>query len=349
MTGPMNRTTAPAFDPDLAVPLASINEQLPPTLTAALIPDLREGMRGMGTPDEQLTRGGAFTTQTRSAPGPEGAPEVTLLVCAPTSAATPTGAIYLIHGGGMVLGDRQGNDLPPLLDIAEALGLALVSVEYRLAPEHRYPASVEDCYAGLIWSVAHAAELNIDPTRIVVAGVSAGGGLAAAIALLARDRSGPVLAGQMLLSPMLDDRNDTPSAAQMAGRGVWDQGSNLMGWTALLGEQRGSPDVSAYAAPARATDLSGLPPALLDVGSAETFRDEVITYAARIAQAGGDVELHLWPGGFHGFYLLAPDAALSRRALTQWRVWLEARLRTARRDTEQHTDARTNDTPVQTA
>ena len=329
MTAPTNLTTAPVFDPELAAPLAAINEQLPPTLTPDLIPALREGMRAMRTPDEQLTRGGTFTTQTRTVPGPDGAPNVTLLVCSPTSATTPTGAIYHIHGGGMVLGDRQGNELSPLLDIAEALGLALVSVEYRLAPENPHPAPVEDCYAGLVWSVTHAAELNIDPARVVVAGISAGGGLAAATALLARDRGGPELMGQMLLSPMLDDRNDTPSAAQMAGRGVWDQGSNLMGWTALLGERRGGSEVSAYAAPARATDLSGLPPALLDVGSAETFRDEVITYASRIAQAGGHVELHLWPGGFHGFYLLAPQVALSRRALAQWRIWLEARMASA--------------------
>jgi len=121
---------------------------------------------------------------------------------------------------------------------------------------------------------------------------------------------------------MLDDRNSTQSAAQMDGLGVWDRGSNLTGWTALLGERRGTPDVPAHAAPARAADLAGLPPALLDVGSAETFRDEVAGYALRIWQAGGNAELHVWPGGFHGFYLLAPDAALSRRAVRQWQEWL---------------------------
>jgi acetyl esterase/lipase len=133
-----------------------------------------------------------------------------------------------------------------------------------------------------VWVAANAAELNVDPDRIVVAGPSGGGGLAAAVALLARDRGGPAPAGQMLLAPMLDDRNDTASARQMAGRGVWDRTSNETGWTAQLGAARGGPDVSPYAAPARATDLSGLPPAFIHGGSAETFRDEDVAYASAI-------------------------------------------------------------------
>ncbi|TNY34726.1 hypothetical protein EIO00_22320 [Thermomonospora catenispora] len=137
----------------------------------------------------------------------------------------------------------------PELEAALAeLGLVAVSVEYRLAPEHPHPAQIEDCYAGLTWTAEHAGELGIDPGRIIVAGVSAGGGLAAAMALLARDRGGPALAGQMLLCPMLDDRNDTPSAHQMAGRGVWDRTANETAWNAVLGEARGGPEVSCYAA-----------------------------------------------------------------------------------------------------
>ena len=130
---------------------------------------------------------------------------------------------------------------------------------------------------------------------------------------MARDRGGPALAGQMLMCPMLDDRNDTPSARQMAGQGVWDHTSNHTGWTALLGAACGGPDVSPYAAPARAGDLSGLPPTFIDVGSAETFRDEDVTYASRIWQAGGVAELHVWPGGFHGFATMAPQAALYKK------------------------------------
>jgi acetyl esterase/lipase len=255
-------------------------------------------------------------------PGPEGAPDISLVIARPAAAKTQVGVLYNIHGGGMILGHARSQELLELLGLAKELELAVVSVEYRLAPEHPHPAPVEDCYAGLTWVVENAAELGIDPERVVIAGASAGGGLAASTVLLARDRSGPALVGQMLLCPMIDDRNDTPSARQMVGVGVWDRGSNELGWTSLLGDAKGGPDVSPYAAAARATDLSGLPPAFLDVGSAETFRDEVVTYASRIWQAGGQAELHVWPGGFHGFDLLASHAALSQAAKAQRLPWL---------------------------
>ena len=221
----------------------------------------------------------------------------------------------------MIMGDNR-TAMPRMLDWAEELQLTVVSVEYRLAPETQHPGPVEDCYAGLSWTAEHAGELGIDPSRIVIAGGSAGGGLAAAVTLMARDRGGPALAGQMLMCPMLDDRNDTPSARQMAGQGVWDHTSNHTGWTALLGAACGGPDVSPYAAPARAGDLSGLPPTFIDVGSAETFRDEDVTYASRIWQAGGVAELHVWPGGFHGFATMAPQAALSQEAVAAQLRWL---------------------------
>jgi acetyl esterase/lipase len=153
-------------------------------------------------------------------------------------------------------------------------------------------------------------------------GGSAGGGLAAATALLSRDRGGPALIGQLLECPMIDDRNNSYSARQMAGLGIWDQAANQLGWTALLGDAQGGPDVSPYAAPARAADLSGLPPAFIDVGSAETFRDEAVDYASRIWRAGGVAELHVWPGGFHGFAGLAPQAAVSQAAEVSPRAWL---------------------------
>lgn len=154
----------------------------------------------------------------------------------------------------------------------------------------------------------------------MIGGVSAGGGLAAATALLARDRGGPELAGQLLLCPMLDDRNSTHSAVELDGRGLWDRTANNVGWAAYLGDLR---DVPAYAAPARATDLSGLPPAFLDVGTAETFRDEVVAYASRLWEAGGEAELHVWPGGFHGFDALVPEARLSRAARAARLSWLQ--------------------------
>ena len=271
--------------------------------------------------DEELRRGGAFEVTERLVPGPAGAHEISLLICRPTLAVTPTAAIYHTHGGGMIIGDNRLG-MPGLLGWAEELQLAVVSVEYRLAPETPHPGPVEDCYAGLVWTAGHSDELGIDPDRIIIAGTSAGGGLAAAVALIARDRGGPALAGQMLMCPMLDDRNDSPSARQMAGLFGWDRTANNTGWTALLGAVCGSPDVSPYAAPAQADDLSGLPPAFIDVGSAETFRDEDLTYASRIWQAGGVAELHVWPGGFHGFAGIVPLAAVSQEAVAAQLNWL---------------------------
>jgi acetyl esterase/lipase len=217
--------------------------------------------------------------------------------------------------------------LVPILDLTGALGMAVVSVDYRLAPENPDPAPVEDCFAGLVWTAAHGPEFGIDADRLVVAGPSAGGGLAAGVALLARDRGGPALAGQMLMCPMLDDRDDTVSAVQMDGHGVWDRTSNRTGWTALLGDRRAGPDVSPYAAPARATDLSGLPAAYLDVGSAETFRDETITYAGAIWRSGGDAELHVWPGAFHRHDVFALDSRLGRTTWAARENWLRRLLR----------------------
>ncbi|MFB7850834.1 alpha/beta hydrolase [Streptomyces sp. NPDC056053] len=211
----------------------------------------------------------------------------------------------------MITGDKRGGVLE-LLELIDGMDIALVSVEYRLAPETPHPGPVEDCYAGLLWTADHVAELGIDPARIIVAGASTNGGLAAALAMRAGDRSGPALLAQLLMYPMLDDRNDTPSAHQMAGLGVWTAPPTRRGWSALLGDSRGTDIVPPYAAPARVTDLSGLPPAFLDVGPAETFRDEVVTYASRIWQAGGHAELYVWAGAFYGFDL--PPDAVSQNA-----------------------------------
>ncbi|SOD82457.1 Acetyl esterase/lipase [Streptomyces sp. 1222.2] len=316
-------TAPPPFDPELAAALVELGDLAPTTATPDDIPAARERLNGdvpLLTIDE-LSCGGLFDVEERTVPGPPGAPDVSLLICRPTSVPGPRPVVYFTHPGGMIVGhNRLG--LP--LDWAEELGLVVVSVEYRLAPEHPHPAPIEDCYAGLLWTVAHAEEIGGDPDRVILAGGSAGGGLAAALALLARDRRGPRLLGQLLMCPMLDDRNDTVSAHQMAGLGVWDRTANETGWSALLGERRGTDDVEPYAAPARAADLSGLPPAFVDVGSAETFRDEDVTYASRIWQAGGSAELHVWPGGFHGFDGLVPQASLSADAR-------EARLRWLRR------------------
>jgi acetyl esterase/lipase len=313
----------PPFDADMLPVLDAVPPGALAGFSADDIPRLRQTSSAAPAPtDEDLRRGGSYTVTTEHVAGPAGAPDVPLLICRPATAGPSVACLYYIHGGGMIMGGPRTGGFATFFGHAAELGLAVISVEYRLAPETRHPGPVEDCYAGLTWTADHAAELGLDPARLIVAGVSAGGGLAAAVALLARDRGGPALAGQLLACPMLDDRNDTPSARQLAGRGVWDRTANGVGWTALLGDARGGPGVSPYAAPARATDLSGLPPAFIDVGSAETFRDEDVAYASRIWQAGGQAELHVWPGGSHGFTGMVPAAPLSLAAVAAQRAWL---------------------------
>jgi acetyl esterase/lipase len=316
----------PPYDAECGAVLAGLPEF--PPLTAESIPDMRAAAETfMPRPsNEDLVRGGRYSVEEVTVPGPAGAPDVGLIVCRPADTVRPAPALYHTHGGGM-FGGTARDALGEILDLAAPLGAALVSVEYRLAPEHPHPAPVEDSYAGLVWTAENAGRLGIDPARVVLIGGSAGGGIAAALALMARDRGGPALAGQLLMCPMLDDRNDTPSVHQMAGLRMWNRSDNELGWTALLGEARGGPDVSPYAAPARADDLAGLPPAFVDVGSADSFRDEDVDYAARIWQAGGVAELHVWPGGFHGFDGMVPDAALSKAAVSARANWL-ARLLT---------------------
>jgi acetyl esterase/lipase len=221
----------------------------------------------------------------------------------------------------MIMGDRTFGVSHFLSWIVEH-DAVVVSIEYRLAPEFPDPYPVEDCYAGLLWTADHAAELGIDLSRLIIAGASAGGGLAAGTALLARDRKGPELAGQVLIYPMLDDRDRTVSTLQYDGFGPWNRESNLTGWTALLGDRRGTDEVSVYAAPARATDLSGLPPAFIDCGSAELFRDEDVAYATALWHSGGRAELHVWPGGFHGFDVAAPHTALAQAATAARNAWV---------------------------
>ncbi|MCM2389761.1 alpha/beta hydrolase [Streptomyces albipurpureus] len=319
---PAHAGTPPPFDPELEPALGPLSERLPAAITPGAIPALRRTLHRMRTPDEEIRRGGAIEFEERLVSGPPGAPDVPLLLCRPSGVRGPLPLVYFTHGGGMILGDNR-NLIGEMLDWVVELEIVLVSVDYRLAPEHPYPAALDDVWAGLTWTVDHADELDADPGRVVVSGPSAGGGLTAALTLLARDRGGPRLAGQLLVCPMLDERNNTPSSHQMAGLGAWDRTSNNTGWDALLGPLRGTPDIPAYASPAHAQDLSGLPPTFLDVGSAETFRDEVVAFASGVWQAGGVAELHVWPGGFHGFDALVPEATLSKAARAARLRWLQ--------------------------
>jgi acetyl esterase/lipase len=237
-----------------------------------------------------------------------------LAVYRPALLRGPLPGVFHIHSGGMISGSID-TERAAMASLAASTECVVVSVDYRLAPEHRHPIPVEDCYAGLVWTAGQADRLGIDRARIVIGGESAGGGLAAGTALLARDRGGPTLRFQYLVYPMLDDRNDSSSALEFgADWPVWPREMNVVGWQALLGDRAGGPGVSPYAAPARAPDLRGLPPAYVDCGDLEVFRDECIDYARRLAGAGIVVELHIWPGVFHGWEGAAPEAAVTRQA-----------------------------------
>lgn len=226
--------------------------------------------------------------------------------------AAPGPAVVYLHGGGMILGTVDLFDGPVARYTARS-GVPMLSVDYRRAPENPYPAPLHDCYAGLLWLVAHAAELGVDPARIAVMGDSAGAGLAAAVALLARDRGGPALARQILLMPMLDDRNTTPDP-ELVPYAAWSYDDNTTGWQATLGAAAGGPDVPAYAAPARLDDAAGLPPAYIEVGQLDIFRDEDLDYARLLSRAGVEVEFHLHPGVPHEFDQIAFDTDVARRA-----------------------------------
>lgn len=230
--------------------------------------------------------------------------------------------IFHTHGGGMVAGDRWSG-IVPFLKWVDEFDATLVTVEYRLAPEHPDPTPREDAYAALVW----AARETGSSRRFFIAGQSAGGGIAAGLALMARDRGGPRIDGQLLLSPMLDDRNSSVSACQFDGTGGWDRTANAFGWESLLGPDRAQEPVPAYAAPARAQDLSGLPPTFLECGTAEVFRDETVAYASRLWESGNDTELHLWAGGFHRYDQLVPDSALAQATLSARTGWLQRQLR----------------------
>ncbi len=309
----------PPYDPELSAALAAME----PSLTEFAVADIaqiRIDTAGQGdVPIEQLTSGRDLVVEEHLVPSGDGAVQLPVSVFRPANTTVKGPCVYFTHGGGMIFGHRLSHaEMFP--DWVETFGVTIVSVDYRLAPEHPHPTPSEDCYAGLLWTVEHAEELGIDPRRLLVAGVSAGGGLAASLALMSRDRGGPALLGQLLICPMLDDRDDTESTRQFES-GPWNRSNNRVAWSALLGHDGAGPNTSAYAAPARAADLSGLPPTYLEVGSAEVFRDENVEYASRLWAAGVATELHVWAGGFHCFWQIE-HAAVSQAATSARDDWL---------------------------
>ena len=309
-------TARPALDPELQALLADM-----PLMSQLSQEALAQVRPFSSMPVEPLLEGRAIDRREITVSAPDGTPiPLSVFSTTKTDHTSTAPCVYWMHGGGMVMGDRFSQiDIP--LEWLDEFGAVVVSVDYRLAPEATGTALVDDCYQGLLWIAEHAAELGIDPARIIVAGASAGGGLAAGVTLMARDLGTPTIAAQVLIGPMLDHRNTSTSSRQFSGGpGVWTREMNEFGWRCLLGDLADD-EVPAYVSPALADDLSGLPTTYIDTGSAEVFRDEDTDYATRIWAAGGQAELHVWAGGFHGFDALYPQAHISataRRTRTEW-------------------------------
>jgi acetyl esterase/lipase len=297
-------------DPEIEAVLDAI-----PSLDLTDIPRARQERERLAAAGRaRWTPSGRVRVEDRWVPGEAGgvggAPAVRVRVHRPVGEST--GAVLLwVHGGGHVLGAPEQDD--PLLDrVVGRTGCVALAVDWRRAPEHPYPAALHDCYAVLRAVSEGLPGVDVDPGHVVVAGASSGGGVAAGLALLARDRGGHALAGQLLIYPMLDDRELTVSSRTVTDPRVWNDESNRIGWAAYLGSLAGA-DVPAYAAPARAPSLAGLPPTWIATTELDLFRDEDIDYARRLLEAGVPTELHVYPGGVHGFDLFAPGAALTER------------------------------------
>jgi acetyl esterase/lipase len=268
------------IDPEVAAVLPGL-----PVLDLTDIPAARQALLDRrAVASAGLEPSPTVVRQDHYAPGLDGAPEVRVRHYRPAGAQDVLPCLYWIHGGGHVLGQIEQDDLA-MDHIVDAVGCAVVSVEWRRPPEHPFPAPMDDCYAGLAWTHRHAAELGVDPARIAVGGASSGGGSAAGLALLARDRGELPVGFQLLIYPMLDDRNVTPASRALTDPRVWNRASNL----------------------------AGLPPAYLAVGDLDLFIDEDIEYAQRLQQADVPTELHVYPGGTHAFDSYAPASALARR------------------------------------
>ncbi len=311
-----------AYDPELIPLLAMLQDIMPdPSLDISDPVASRAGFGEMTAAlNADLDQSGVVC-EDRSIPGPEGAPDVTVRVYTPQGLDATVPGLLHIHGGGFVIGDLE-SEHGACVSLCRELGSVVVSVDYRLAPETPYPGGLEDCYAALQWVSANAGELRIDPARLGIFGQSAGGGLSAATALLSRDRNGPALCFQYLGIPELDDRLDTVSMREFVDTPMWHRPNAELSWDFYLGEnyRRGAPDVPCHAAPARAEDLSGLPPAYVSTMEFDPLRDEGVLYALRLMQAGVPTELHSFPGTFHGSSLFSTTQVAQREAAEMFAV-----------------------------
>ncbi len=306
-------STEPFYDPEVK----AILDGLPPFGTVAA--DNLDKIRAARiTESGQVSLSDKVERSDHLVPGPDGG-EVRLRVHRPVDAEGQRPVLYWMHGGGYVLGSPEQDDLR-FDRWCQRFNIIGVAVQYRLAPENPYPGGLEDCYAGLAWVKENGETLGMDPSRVGIGGPSGGGGMAAALGLLVRDRGQFEINYQMLIYPMIDDTMTSPSSHWEVP--IWDRESNHFGWSSYLGDLFGTDNIPTHAAPSRETDLSGLPPTYVMAGSLDGFVDEDIDYATRLNQAGVPTELHVYPGAPHGFEGFVPQAAVSKQARRDINDWL---------------------------
>lgn len=310
------RDSSRLIDPELTV--ADLDAMQVPKLTDQTLPEVRSWLNKTDF-QEPLA---APSIAERMIPGPAGAPQVRILITGTKTADAPRPAVLYIHGGGFVLG-AAWTDAVYCQKLAAELDCVVVSVDYRLAPETRFPGALEDNYAALRWLHDNAKALGVDPMRIAIMGVSGGGGHAAMLAIAARDRGEYPICCQVLIYPMLDDRTGSSiDPAPEIGRLVWLREHNRYGWSAHLGMPAGSPNPPKGSVPARVEHLAGLPPTFIGVGAIDLFVDENIAYAQRLVDSAVPTELIVLPGAYHSFDLIVPEARASKRFTSAWKGFL---------------------------
>ena len=302
------------IDPASSLPLEELLNTIPGGFNA--IEDIKERRNVINSLVRMMTAElppiDNIVIEDRNIAAPDALLELVVRIYKPTGVSGGLPGIFFIHGGGMIMGSIETENHKAAM-LCETIQSIVVSVEYRLAPENPYPAQVQDCYEALVWMSKNAAELGFETDRLAVVGGSAGGGLALATSLMARDQEFPKISFQMANYPMIDDRNVSPSSMEITDIGIWDRNANIEAWNWYLGGK----NADEYAAPARAIDLSGLPPTFIDVGELDLFRDEDIEFAKRLLQAGVATELHVYPGAYHASESFAPEAELSQQIWTK--------------------------------
>jgi len=297
-----------AFDPELVDSISAFPTDIMQNYQAT-----RDKFYQLNLARNQRLGSAGVEISERTIPGPENSPDLKLRIYTPEGLTNPAPGLLCLHGGGFVLGDLEFEH-GSYLKLCRELRIVVVAVDYRLAPESPYPAALNDCFAALTWVNSNANELKIDPERLGTYGQSAGSCIATALALMSRDEGGPSIVFQYLGIPVFDDRMQTDSMKRFVDTPLWDKTGTSMAWDFYLGDayKRGADDVPYLAAPARVESVAGLPPTYISTMEFDPLRDEGVLFALRLMQAGVPVELHCYPGTFHGSFMVA-KAEISKR------------------------------------